>query len=113
MKGSYTVEASLLMILLVPLLTGIIYLGFSVHNQAWAYGKACEETFKEASLLSEKPQETITKTVRKTMEVPQIALKFLKIQETAEESFTLENKNPAKTVFRIHSLKKLIGGNTS
>lgn len=109
-KGSYTVEASLLMILLIPVLAGLLYLGYAEHNEACAYGRACEEVFWEAGKITEKPEKKITKTVTKRLEVPAMARKFLRISEVAEESCTLENKNPAKTVFQIHSLKKLVGG---
>lgn len=32
LRASYTVEAALLMTVILPLLTGIIYLGFYLHN---------------------------------------------------------------------------------
>lgn len=41
-KGSYTVEASLLMVILISLLVGILYLGFYLHNQCFLRGAAQE-----------------------------------------------------------------------
>ena len=41
-KGSFTVEASLLMAILIPLLVGMMYLGFYLHNRAFLPGAACE-----------------------------------------------------------------------
>lgn len=42
LKGSYTVEAALVMGILLPLLAGIIYLGFYLHNDAVMKGAAYE-----------------------------------------------------------------------
>ncbi|MDO4633857.1 MAG: TadE/TadG family type IV pilus assembly protein [Eubacteriales bacterium] len=41
-KGSYTIEASLLMGILIPLLISIIYLGFFLHNKAFLQAAAHE-----------------------------------------------------------------------
>ena len=35
MKGSLTVEAALLMAVVIPLLTALMYLGFYLHDKAW------------------------------------------------------------------------------
>lgn len=113
MKGSYTVEVSLLMSLLIPILVGILYLGYSVHNEAWAYGKASQEVLEESGMIREKSPERITKTIKRTMQIPPLARKFLRIEGSVEQSYTLKNENPAKTVFRLHSLKKLTGGGES
>lgn len=40
-KGSYTVEAALIMSILIPLLSAVIYLGFYVHNKAVLQEAAC------------------------------------------------------------------------
>ena len=41
LKGSYTVEAALIMSILIPLLAAVIYLGFYVHNKAVLQEAAC------------------------------------------------------------------------
>lgn len=41
-KGSMTVEATLLMTVLIPLLTALIYLGFYLHDWAWIQNFARE-----------------------------------------------------------------------
>lgn len=41
LKGSYTIEAALIMSILIPLLTAVIYLGFYVHNKAVLEAAAC------------------------------------------------------------------------
>lgn len=38
-KGSFTVEAALLMTVLIPLLTALIYLGFYQHDKVWIANK--------------------------------------------------------------------------
>lgn len=57
-KGSYTVEASLLMAILIPLLTGIIYLGFYLHNQCFLRGAAYE--IAAIGVLHDRPEEAFT-----------------------------------------------------
>ena len=39
-KGSFTVEAALLMTLILPLLVAVIYMGFYQHDKAWIANKA-------------------------------------------------------------------------
>lgn len=41
-KGSYTVEAAMLMSILIPVFIGIIYLGFYLHDKALLEGAALE-----------------------------------------------------------------------
>lgn len=48
-KGSYTIEATLLMVVIIPVLVGIMYLGFYLHDKAVLNGAALE-TAKYASL---------------------------------------------------------------
>lgn len=52
MKGSYTVELSLLMGIILPVLVGIIYLGFWWHDQAFMQA-AAHEAVCQASLHPE------------------------------------------------------------
>lgn len=42
MRGSYTVEAALLMGILLPLLVAVIYMGFYLHDRAFLQGAAHE-----------------------------------------------------------------------
>lgn len=102
LKGSYTVEAALLMTLILPLLVGILYLGYYLHDQAvmengaWELTTLCirQEGGKERS---EKEQEIrsrllgtqnvsiqvnregshITALVRGSLSVPGLAMRFL------------------------------------
>ena len=41
-KGSFTIEAALLMPLILMVLMGLLYLDFFVHNRAWLTAAACE-----------------------------------------------------------------------
>ena len=41
-KGSFTIEAALLMPLLLMVLMGVLYLDFFVHDRAWLTSAACE-----------------------------------------------------------------------
>jgi hypothetical protein len=55
MRGSYTIEAALLMTIVIPVLTGILYLGFYLHNCA-LLKCAAYETAVYASLYGEKEE---------------------------------------------------------
>lgn len=69
LKGSYTIEAALLMTVLVPLLAGIVYLGFYLHNDALLQNAAYEVVVhgslhrgeKEAAEKVEQKKEEILK----------------------------------------------------
>ena len=41
-KGSFTIEAALLMPLILMVLMGLLYLDFFVHNRAWLTSAAYE-----------------------------------------------------------------------
>lgn len=56
-KGSFTVEASLLMAILIPLLVGMMYLGFYLHNRAFLQGAACE--LAQIGLLYDREEDAI------------------------------------------------------
>ena len=51
LKGSYTIEASLLMGIILPVLAGLIYIGFWYHDKSFlqsaAYEAACAASLKE------------------------------------------------------------------
>lgn len=38
-RGSFTIEAALLMTVIIPVLTGLIYLGIYQHDKAWLLGR--------------------------------------------------------------------------
>lgn len=56
-KGSFTVEASLLMAILIPLLVGMIYLGFYLHNRAFLQGAAYE--LAQIGLLYDREEDAV------------------------------------------------------
>lgn len=39
-SGSFTIEAALLMTIIIPILTGLVYLGIYQHDKAWLSNKA-------------------------------------------------------------------------
>lgn len=41
-RGSFTIEAALLMPIILLVLMGVLYLNFFVHNRAWLTAAACE-----------------------------------------------------------------------
>ncbi len=61
LKGSYTVEAALLMALVIPLLAGIIYMGFYLHNGAAMQNAAYELAALGSLHYGEKEREEIIK----------------------------------------------------
>ena len=50
LNGSFTVEAALLMTVLIPLLTALIYLGFYQHDKVWIANKTRTEAMEAAAL---------------------------------------------------------------
>lgn len=102
LKGSYTVEAALLMTLILPLLVGIIYLGYYLHDQAvmengaWELTTLCmrQETGEErngkeqeirsrllgtenVSIQVNKDNSYVTVLLRGSLPVPGLAMRFL------------------------------------
>ena len=57
-KGSYTVEAALLMGILIPLLTGVIYLGFFMELRGQVQAEAMEKAL--TGLLTEEEAEGVS-----------------------------------------------------
>ncbi len=102
LKGSYTVEAALLMTLILPLLVGIIYMGYYLHDQAvmengaWELTTLClrqesgeERDEKEQEIRSRllgtknvsiqvnKESSHVTALLRGNLSVPGLAMRFL------------------------------------
>ena len=54
LRGSFTVEASLIMTILLPVLAAILYLGFCDHDRGILMGAACEITATADNMLWKK-----------------------------------------------------------
>ncbi len=61
LQGSFTVEAALLMMILLPVLVSVIYLSFFVHDRAVLQGISCEIGAMGSNLGQEKKAEAILK----------------------------------------------------
>lgn len=61
-KGSFTVEISLIMSLLIPLLMCLIYLGFYMHDRAFLEGAALEAACTASLYAGEEMQEDYTES---------------------------------------------------
>lgn len=59
MRGSFTVEASLLMTIILPVLVALIYTGFYIHDSAILQGAACEVAAMGSNLAMEEDRESI------------------------------------------------------
>lgn len=57
--GSFTVEAALLMTILIPVLVSLIYAGFYIHDRALLQGVACEIAALGSNLAEEQGAERI------------------------------------------------------
>ena len=57
MRASFTVEAALLMTLLLPVIVSIIYASFFLHDRALMQGAACELTAMGSTLAEETDRE--------------------------------------------------------
>lgn len=88
LRGSYTVEAALLMVLIIPLLAGIIYLGFYLHDEAAMQNAAYELAVLGSLHYGEKDGEEIVKE-RKREIASQL---FLGIQEVETKIHTGKKK---------------------
>ena len=137
LRGSYTVEAALLMTVILPLLFGIIYLGFYLHNGAMmqnaAYELAVLESLQgeeEEDFAEERKQaltgqaffglknvqaevkegkKHITASLEGTFYVPGMAMRFwCRNRLTISANAELAVSEPGKTIARIHLLEKLI-----
>ena len=112
-KGSYTVEAALLMGILIPLLVGVIYLGFFMMIRGTVQGEALEKAL--TALLMEEEAEGVSlgkKEVSGETEAEVPAFPFGKgifsLPDAVKGYFILERQKPVETIFRMHSLKKAI-----
>lgn len=56
-KGSFTVEAALLMTMIIPVLVSLIYAAFYLHDGAVLQGIACEISAMGSNLAQEKDRE--------------------------------------------------------
>lgn len=138
MKGSYTVEAALLMTIIIPLLTGILYLGFYLHNEAVmqnaAYELAVLGSFQhgeeEKKMMEERKKsitgqgflglqdvqadadmgkKKISVKLYGTFRVPGLVMRFFcQNQMRICADAELTVTDPGRTVTRIHLLRKLI-----
>ena len=112
-KGSYTVEAALLMGILIPLLVGVIYLGFFMMIRGNVQGKALEKamtallTGEEAEGVS-LGEKNVSGEVEAAVPVFPFGKRIFSLPDSVKGQFTLERQKPVETVFRIHSLKKMI-----
>lgn len=137
LKGSYTVEAALLMTIIIPLLTGIIYLGFYLHNDAVMQNAAYELAVlsslrggeEDASVDERKDaitsraflglenvqaevsvgEKKVSATLYGTFRVPGLIMRFFcGNQMKLRADAKLAVTDPGSTITRIHLLKKLI-----
>ncbi|MDD2957335.1 MAG: pilus assembly protein [Lachnospiraceae bacterium] len=66
-KGSFTVEAALIMSILLPVLVALILSGFLVHDRAVLQGAACEVTAMGCNLTQESNQKQMLDQLRKRL----------------------------------------------
>lgn len=112
-KGSYTVEAALLMGILIPLLTGVIYLGFFMELRGQVQAEAMEKAL--TGLLTEEEAEGVSlgkKEISAETEAEVPVFPFGKhifsLPDSVSGKFVLERQKPVRTIFRMHSMKKAI-----
>ena len=111
-KGSYTVEAALLMGVLIPLLVGVIYLGFFMMIRGNVQGEAIEKALT-ALLIGEETEGVSLGEKEVSVEAEAVpAFPFGKrvfsLADSVQGRFVLERQKSSETIFRMHSLKKAI-----
>ena len=105
-KGSYTVEAALLMGVLIPLLVGVIYLGFFMMIRGNVQGEAIEKALT-ALLIGEETKEVSVEAEAAVPAFP-FGKRVFSLADSVQGRFVLERQKPSETIFRMHSLKKAI-----
>lgn len=112
-KGSYTVEAALLMGILIPLLTGVIYLGFFMELRGQVQAEAMEKAL--TGLLTEEEAEgvsigkkEISAEVEAEVPVFPFGKRIFSLPASVSGKFVLERQKPVRMIFRMHSMKKAI-----
>lgn len=138
LRASFTVELSLLMTLLLPLLTGLIYLGFYMHDRAFLAGAAletactaglCPEEASEGQLEKKRQQlirgrllavrepggaaalkkDSVTVTATGTFRVPGMLRPLFGAAELpVSQRAQLGLESPRKTVNKIHGIRKML-----
>lgn len=130
-SGSFTVEASLLMSVIIPLLTFLLYMGIYLHDRTWIRNAALEEavcmTVSEEKESREKwkglignekvnrnifqTKESVIVEVKGSFRMPGMVMHFLaegklpldyRVQKTRMEA--------KKEIQKLRNLKKLAGG---
>lgn len=66
-KGSFTVEAALLMTLIIPVLTALLYGSFYLHDCAVMQGAACELAAVGSTLRTKPDREALMEQKRKKL----------------------------------------------
>ena len=112
-KGSYTVEAALLMGILIPLLTGVIYIGFFMEIRGQVQAEAMEKAL--TGLLTEEEAEgvslgkkEISAEVEAEVPVFPFGKRIFSLPASVSGKFVLERQKPVRMIFRMHSMKKAI-----
>ncbi len=67
LQGSFTVEAALLMTILLPVMVALIYASFFLHDRTLLQGAACEVAAMGSNLAEEKDIESRLNEIRKQL----------------------------------------------
>lgn len=131
LNAGFTVEISLLMMLIIPVLVGIIYLGLYLHNNAVLGSAAYEEAVclmldpeYEAEAVESKlvgardivrnvktGTKEITVAYEGEMDIPGLVMGiFADNTLKIEGSVKMEYQEPGKTIAMMNSLRKLAEG---
>ena len=110
-KASFTVEASLIMTILLPVLVALIYLSFYVHDSAVLQGITCELAAKGSCLVQEKNTEELLRKEKEHL----TASRFTGLQGTkvsvnvGEESISVSGSGE---FYFPGLIARFFGGNT-
>jgi hypothetical protein len=110
-QGSYTVEAALLFGILLPLLTGLIFLGIHRKIQGEILAEAVEQAViqgMQGEAEGENGEKEISISINREVPGAPFGNHFFQLQSKVRGEWSVKKDHPEKTVFRLHSLKKLI-----
>lgn len=110
LQGSFTVEAALLMTILLPVLVSVIYLSFYIHDRAVLQGIGCEIGAMGSNLRQEKRAEAILKEKQR-----ELSKNRLLGTRNMEKSLSVSEHQISVTFSGSYLfpglIRKLIGGN--
>ncbi len=105
-RGSYTVEAALVLGVLLPLIVGLMFLGIYRKVQGEVLAEAVEQAV--IRVMQEESAEEEKVLISREVPVLPFGNRFFQLGKNVKGEWSVKKDHPEKIVFRLHSLKKLV-----